>query len=97
MPCGTVVLATPVGGVPDLIKDGETGFILENNTPECIASNVIRALSHPNLGGIAGNARRLIEQEYGRDAMVEKRRIALDKLMNHERGDSTGDCDKHEG
>jgi len=80
MPCGTVVLATPVGGVPDLIRDGETGFILENNTPECIASNVIRALSHPNLGGIAGNARRLIVQEYGRDAMVEKRRIALGEL-----------------
>jgi len=85
MPCGTVVLATPVGGVPDLIKDGETGFILENNTPECIASSVIRALAHPNLGEIAGNARRLIKQQYGRDAMVEKRRIALDQLMSRKR------------
>jgi glycosyltransferase involved in cell wall biosynthesis len=85
MPCGTVVLATSVGGVPDLIRDEETGFILANNTPDCIASNVLRALSHPRLGVIAENARRLIEQEYGRDAMVEKRRIALDALMNHKR------------
>ena len=34
MSCGTPVLATPVGGVPDLIEDGITGFILEDNFPE---------------------------------------------------------------
>jgi len=81
MACGTVVLATPVGGVPDLIMDGETGFILEKSTPECIADGVLRALSHPNLGRIGENARRLIEREYSRDAMVEKCRIVLDELM----------------
>ena len=48
MGCGTPVLATPVGGVPDLIKDGKTGFIMGDNSPECIAKNVIRALEHPN-------------------------------------------------
>jgi len=86
MPCGAVVLATPVGGIPDLIKDGETGFILENNRPECIADNVVRALAHPNLSGIAGNARRLIEREYGRDAMTEKCRVALNELMRSKTG-----------
>ena len=35
--CGTPVLATSVGGAPDLIKDDETGFIMEGNSPECIA------------------------------------------------------------
>jgi len=86
MPCGAVVLATPVGGIPDLVKDGETGFILENGTPECIASSVIRALAHPNLGGIAGNARRLIERDYTRDAMTEKYRVALNRLMRGKEG-----------
>jgi len=81
MACGTVVLATPVGGVPDLIKDGETGFIMENNSPECIAKNVIRALEHPNLEDIVKNARKLIEDEYSYEAMVRKCKIALDKLM----------------
>ena len=81
MACGAVVVATPVGCVPDLIKDGETGFIMEDNSPQCIVRNVIRALEHPRLNEIALNARRLIEQEYTYEVMVEKCRAAFDKLM----------------
>lgn len=84
MACGTVVLATPVGGVPDLIKDEETGFIMEDNSPECIAKNVIRALEHPKLGEIAQNAHQLIEKEYIYDILVKECRLALDRLMNLE-------------
>lgn len=81
MACGTIVIATPVGGVPDLIKDGETGFIMEDNSPECIARNVIRAVEHPGLSEIVQNARCLIEREYTYEVMVEKCKRALDKLM----------------
>ena len=44
MACDTSFLATPVGGVPDVIKDEETGFVMENNSPECIAKNVMEGL-----------------------------------------------------
>lgn len=81
MACGTPVLATPVGGVPDLVKDGETGFIMEDNSPECIARNVTRALNHPKLDEIGQNACRLIQQEYSYQIMVEKCRHALEELM----------------
>ena len=62
MACGTPVLGTPVGLMSDMINDGETGFIMENNSPECIAENIIRALNHPNLEQIAQNARELVER-----------------------------------
>lgn len=78
MACGTPVLATPVGGVPDVIKDRETGFILENNSSECIAKNVIRALEHQNLEEIMRNARKLIEEKYTYDAAVERYRKILE-------------------
>lgn len=71
MACGTPVLATPVGGIPDIIKDGETGFIMEDNSPDCIAKNVIRALEHPNLDEIAKNARKMIEKKYAYEVAVE--------------------------
>ena len=81
MACGTPVLATPVGGVPDLVEDSETGFIMEDNSPECIARNVIRALEHSHLEEIAQNARTLIEREYTYEGMVEKCRAGLEELM----------------
>jgi glycosyltransferase involved in cell wall biosynthesis len=72
MACGTPVLATPVGGIPDVIKDGETGFIMENNLPVCIAENVMRALNYPNIDEIIRNARNLIEEEYTYEAAVDR-------------------------
>jgi glycosyltransferase involved in cell wall biosynthesis len=80
MACGTPVLATPVGAIPDLIKDGETGFIMENNLPECIAKNVIRALNHPNLEKIAENARKLVEKEFTYATTMKRYRKILDNL-----------------
>ncbi len=80
MACGTSVLATAVGAIPDVIKDGETGFIMEDNSPDCIARNVIRALSHPNLEQIAENARALVEMEYNFEAAVEQYKNILASL-----------------
>jgi len=80
MACGTPVLATPVGAIPDIIKDGQTGFIMENNSPECVAENIVRAMSHPDLGQIAHNARALVEKEFTYDAAVEHYREILDSL-----------------
>ena len=80
MACGAVVLATRVGGVPDLIKDNETGFLLEDNLPGTIAENIIRALNHPKLAEIVQNARKLIEQEYSYEIMVKKCKHLLDEL-----------------
>ena len=80
MACGTPVLATPVGAIPDVITDGETGFIMENNSPECIARNVMRALKHPNLERIAENARALVEREFTYEKAVERWREVLENV-----------------
>ena len=72
MLCGTPILATPVGGVPDILKDGENGFVLPNNSPENIASGITRALGHPSLSRVAKNGRELLEKEYSHEAAVER-------------------------
>ncbi len=78
--CGAIVISTPVGVIPDVIEDGITGFMMENNSPECIARNIIRALNHPNLDIIAKNARELIEREYTCEAAIERYRSVLGSL-----------------
>lgn len=71
MACGTPVLATSVGAVPDVIKDGETGFIMENNSPECIAENIIRSLSFRDLNQIGIQGRDYVIANYSLEKTVE--------------------------
>jgi len=62
--CGVIVLATRVGGIPDMITYGETGFILEDNSPEGIAEGVSRIMDNQNLTLIVGQAEKVVEKEY---------------------------------
>lgn len=85
MACGTPVLATPVGGVPDLIKDGETGFIMNDNSPQCVAQNILRALSHPDLERIAGNALALVARDFTLEQAVDRYRSVLHSVLVSDR------------
>jgi len=80
MACGTPVLATPVGAIPDVIIDGKTGFIMGNNSPECIAENVIRALNSPDLERIAENGRRFVEENFTFECVVERWKEVLEEI-----------------
>ena len=72
MACGTPVLVTPVGALPDIIKNKETGFIMEDNTPNCIAENIIMALQYPKLNEIVTKARKLVAEKYTYEVAVKK-------------------------
>jgi glycosyltransferase involved in cell wall biosynthesis len=78
MACGTPVLATPVGGIPTIIKNGETGFILENNSPHCIASAIIKLLDDKKIVDVIGNAHQLIQNEFQFEKRVEELKIMFD-------------------
>jgi len=80
MACGTPVLVTPVGALPDIIKDKETGFIMEDNTPDCIAENIIRALQYPKLDEMATKARQFVAEKYTYKTAVERYRVILSQL-----------------
>jgi len=72
MACGTPVLATEVGAIPDIINDEETGFIMENNSPECIAKNVFRAMKHPDLENIIENSIIFVRDNFTYKKAVER-------------------------
>jgi glycosyltransferase involved in cell wall biosynthesis len=79
--CGVPVLATPVGGIPDVIRDGETGFIMDNINPQEIAKNVIRILTNEEvLELVSTNAKQLLEKEYSFEASIKRYYNILNEL-----------------
>lgn len=80
MACGTPVLATNVGAILDIIKDGKTGFIMENNSPACIAENIMRALDDPDLETIVENAKAFVELEFSYEATVKRWKEIMEEL-----------------
>ena len=80
MACGIPVLATPVGAISDVIIDRKTGFIMENNSSECIAANVIRALSSPDLERIAEDGRQFVGENFTFESTVARWNEVLEEI-----------------
>ena len=52
------VVATPVGGTPELVVDGETGLLVPPRDPEALAAALQRLLEDPDLARRLGEAGR---------------------------------------
>ena len=60
MACGKPVVATRVGGLPEVVLDGETGILVEAGDPRGLAEGIERLLQDPELGrqmGMRGKQR----------------------------------------
>jgi glycosyltransferase involved in cell wall biosynthesis len=86
MACGTPVLATSVGAIPDVIVDGETGFSLESTAPECLAQRITMILNYRELERVADNAEGLIRQKFTRTAATERYDRILSEVLLDVRG-----------
>ncbi len=65
MAAGLPVIATPVGGIPDFLKDGETGLFCNVNDPKSIATKVMEYINNPGLAsGIRERAGRMVREKY---------------------------------
>lgn len=78
--CGTPVLASPVSGVPDVVREGETGFHIDSREPAAIRETILGILDRDDLVGICENGRDLIESEYSFRAACERYRAVFAQL-----------------
>lgn len=81
MACGTPVLTTPVGAIPDIIKDGETGFLLKSNDPKHIAEKIIELLNKPELlEKVSTNAYKYVRENFNYDKTLDAWRKIFKQL-----------------
>jgi len=60
MAAGLPVVATNVGGNPEIVQDGETGLLVPPRDPAAMADAIIRVLEAPEMAkrfGVAGRER----------------------------------------
>jgi|GEM_PF-4912756 len=72
MACGTVPMATSVGGIPGIVLPGKTGFLLKDNQPETIARMASKALHSDELENFSKNAANFVTKNYSYEAAVER-------------------------
>jgi len=65
MACGVPVIATPVGGVLDVLKDGVNGFFVHVNDTEGLAQKMTEVLSQPEkVESVRRSAREAVLSQY---------------------------------
>jgi glycosyltransferase involved in cell wall biosynthesis len=73
MASGLPVISTPVSGIPEVVRDGETGFLVPEHDPTAVADAAARLLADADLASRLGAAgRAFVREEFDLDRNVER-------------------------
>ncbi len=73
MACRLPVVATKVGGIPEVVIHGETGFIVPPRNPASLAKAILRLYEDRGLASRMGQrGYELVHQRFSAEAMAEK-------------------------
>lgn len=68
---GTPVVATAVGGIPEIVRDGETGLLVPPADAPALARAILTLLRDPaRAGALARAGQALVRERYSVDAMM---------------------------
>ena len=83
---GIPIVATAVGGTPEVVVDGRTGFLVPPDEPMALANRIIGLLNAPHqrleFGAVA---RRRMLEEFSFDAQSEAYRTLVEELVSSPR------------
>ena len=73
MACGVPVIASTAGGLPEIIKEGETGYLLPIGNVEAMADKAVRVLTNPGQWlQMSGNAIKHSVESFHIDRIVQE-------------------------
>ncbi len=82
MAAGLPVVATAVGGTPEVVVDGVTGFLVPPRDPDALAEAITRLLRDPDLRRKMGQAgQKRIEQHFSIEETVRQTEALYEALL----------------
>jgi len=73
------VVATSVGGIPEIVEDGVTGYLVPPKDPQALADKILLLLRDPRTAASFGQAgRKTVEEAFGLEQMVRKYQALYD-------------------
>lgn len=86
MSVGTPVIASAVGGIPEIIRDGVDGFLVPPDDPEALAEKIKLLLSDPELREQMGkNARQRFLDVFEQTKSIEQQVLWFENLVRQHR------------
>lgn len=86
MAAGLPVVATRVGGVPELVREGWNGHLVERGDDEALAGHVDRLLADPELASELGaNGRRMASAEHDCGRAAGRLAELYEEALGHKR------------
>jgi glycosyltransferase involved in cell wall biosynthesis len=78
------VVASRIGGIPDLVRQGTTGLLAKPEDPESLAACLEQLLNNPTfVESMGAEARRVALAEYGLDLYARRYAALYDDLAAH--------------
>ena len=86
MACGKPVVATRIGGVPEVVEEGKTGLLVPPGDSPALAEALLRLLRDPALRTRMGEAgRRRAERLFDQRRQVEQITAVYDNILGPSR------------
>ena len=80
------IVATAVGGIPEVLEDGVTGILVPPESPHDLAMAMERLLSNPTMAiMLAEQARTTAMERYNTDHCVQEVQHAYQRLLGGKR------------
>lgn len=79
---GIPIIASNVGGIPEIIDDGKTGILVPPENPKVLAEAINKLLKNPELAiSLAHAAKSKVEMHFNAKTMAEKTAEVYDKAL----------------